>query len=232
MQIKDNVASEGVNKKLEDLAKVGESWQSMDTEFGRYYSNAENVRYPSITTVTGYLSREAIQAWRDKIGEENAERVSNEASSFGTKLHETIESYLLDGDVTLHSMQPSYPVFVAMKDEVDNIEPVLIEACLFSHEMQVAGRVDCVGYYNGKLSIIDFKSSRKTKKREWIHNYILQESAYSFAIEENTGIAITNLVTLIGCRTGVVQVFEEERLPEYKDDFLSLREEVRLDLGY
>jgi genome maintenance exonuclease 1 len=95
---------------------------------------------------------------------------------------------------------------------VDKIEKVFLQECaLYSDHLGLAGRVDCVGMYKGKLSIIDFKTSSRPKRIEWIESYFMQCAAYSIMWEERTGIPIENLVVMIAVDGGVSQVFEESR---------------------
>ena len=81
------------------------------------------------------------------------------------------------------------------------------EAPLYSHEFAIAGRVDCIAEFDGKLSIIDFKTSSKEKKEEWVEGYFVQETGYAKMYEERSGIKVEQIVTLITCQTGDTQVF-------------------------
>jgi genome maintenance exonuclease 1 len=84
------------------------------------------------------------------------------------------------------------------------------EAALYSEHLGVAGRVDCVGVFDGQNSIIDYKTAAKTKKKEWCEGYFIQETAYAIMWEERTGMPITQLVTVIAGDEGA-QVFIEHR---------------------
>jgi CRISPR/Cas system-associated exonuclease Cas4 (RecB family) len=85
------------------------------------------------------------------------------------------------------------------------------EAPLYSEHLGLAGRVDCVGVWDGKNSIIDYKTSRKLKKKEWISGYFMQCAAYAIMWEERTGMPITQLVVLIAVDDNEPQVFIEHR---------------------
>ena len=85
------------------------------------------------------------------------------------------------------------------------------EAPLYSEHLGVAGRVDCVGYFDGKLSIIDWKTSRKPKHKKWISSYFMQETFYAIAWEERTGMPITQLVTIIAVDNHEPQIFVDHR---------------------
>jgi len=204
---------------------------AVTTESGRKYRTPEGVDLPSITTVLSILSRDGIAAWRKKVGEEEANRISHRASTRGTKVHEIIEKYV-DND-------PNYrdgytPDIIASFQDVkpildNNIGDVFAqEAPLYSNHLGVAGRVDCVAMYNGKPSIIDYKTSRKPKQVKWITNYFMQEAAYAIMWEERTGMPIVQLVTIISVDNNEPQVFIEHRdnwirplqdvIKQYKDE--------------
>ena len=180
---------------------------------GRHYVDPEGNQYPSITTVLSILSREAIQKWRERVGEEEANRISRVASSRGTKIHNIIEKYIANDPEYLSGEMPhNIQTFKDIQPFVDeNLSKVYsIEAPLYSKHLGVAGRVDCVGVWNGKDSIIDWKTSRKEKKKEWISNYFMQAAAYAIMWEERTGRPIKQLVVAIAGDMGP-QIFVEDR---------------------
>ena len=180
---------------------------------GRHYVDPEGNQYPSITTVLSILSREAIQKWRERVGEEEANRISRVASSRGTKIHNIIEKYIandpeyLSGEMP-HNIQTFKDVQKVIDEGVTKVYQQ--EAPLYSKHLGVAGRVDCVGQWNGKDSIIDWKTSRKFKKKEWISGYFMQCAAYAIMWEERTGMPIKQLVVCIAGDMGH-QVFIEDR---------------------
>ena len=182
-------------------------------EKGRHYVDPEGNQYPSITTVLSILSREAIQKWRERVGEEEANRISRVASSRGTKIHHIIEKYIQnDPDYIKDEMPHNIQTFKDIQPFIDsNLSKIYsIEAPLYSKHLGVAGRVDCVGVWNGKDSIIDWKTSRKEKKKEWIKNYFMQAAAYAIMGEERTGRPIKQLVVAIAGDQGP-QIFIEDR---------------------
>jgi len=180
---------------------------------GRHYVDPDGNKYPSITTVLSILSREAIQKWRERVGEEEANRISRVASSRGTKIHNIIEKYIANDPEYLQGEMPhNIQTFKDIQPIVDqNLSKIYsIEAPLYSKHLGVAGRVDCVGVWNGKDSIIDWKTSRKEKKKEWISSYFMQAAAYAIMWEERTGRPIKQLVVAIAGDMGP-QVFIEDR---------------------
>jgi genome maintenance exonuclease 1 len=184
------------------------------TEEGRVYKTPEGLGLPSITTVLSILSRAGIAAWRKRVGEEEANRISHRASTRGTAVHEIIEKYIDNKENFRDGYTPDIvQSFLDLQPILDdNIGKVYAqEAPLYSTHLGVAGRVDCVAEFAGKLSIIDFKTSRKKKYRSNITNYFMQESAYAIMWEERTGMPITQLVTIIAVDDNPPQVFIEHR---------------------
>lgn len=183
------------------------------TDSGRVYTDPDNNFYPSITTVLSILSEEAIQAWRARVGEEEANRISTQASTRGTTVHNIIEKYIandpeyISGEMP-HNVQTFKDIQPILDDCVTKVYQQ--EAPLYSKHLGVAGRVDLVGQWKGVNSIIDWKTSRKFKKKEWISNYFMQCAAYAIMWEERTGMPIKQLVVCIAGDEGP-QVFIEDR---------------------
>ena len=187
--------------------------QAETKESGRKYLDPEGNTYPSITTVLSILSKDAIMAWRKRVGEEEANRISRIASNRGTKIHTVLEKYVDNNPDYLEGVMPhNIQTFKDIQPIVDSAlnKVYAQEVPLYSKHLGVAGRVDCVGQWNGIDSIIDWKTSRKTKKKEWISGYFMQATAYAIMWEERTGIPIKQLVVAIAGDEGP-QVFVEDR---------------------
>ena len=184
------------------------------TDTGRTYKCPDGSSFNSVTTVLKVLSEDAIQAWRRRVGEDVANKIGVRAANRGTAVHSIIERYL-DNNVEYdkHVMPDVLSTFKDVQPILDkHISEILgLEAPLYSKHLKLAGRVDCVGVFDNKLSIIDFKTSRKIKKKEWIHNYFAQASAYAIMFEERTGIPVPQLVIIIAVDNEEPQVFVEKR---------------------
>jgi CRISPR/Cas system-associated exonuclease Cas4 (RecB family) len=183
------------------------------TKKGRQYVDPDGNTYPSITTVLSILSEDSIRAWRARVGEEKANQISRIASTRGTTVHNIIEKYVANDpeyikDEMPHNVQTFKDVQKVIDEGVTKVYQQ--EAPLYSKHLGVAGRVDCVGQWNGKDSIIDWKTSRKHKKKEWISSYFMQCAAYAIMWEERTGMPIKQLVVCIAGDEGS-QVFVEDR---------------------
>lgn len=184
------------------------------TDTGRKYATPNGKKYPSVTTVLSILSEDSIRAWRARVGEEEANKISHVASTRGTAVHAIIEDYINNVEDYNKKYMPNIVAnFNTVKEVLDTrIGKVYAqEAALWSEHLGIAGRVDCVAEFDGKLSIIDFKTSKKTKKKDWINNYFIQESCYAIMWEERTGMPITQLVTIIAVDNAPPQVFIEHR---------------------
>ena len=178
---------------------------------GRKYITPDGEAYPSITTVLGVLSADSIAAWRARVGDEEANKISHRASTRGTAVHDIVEKYLDNEE--LPEVLPHITASLSnLKPSLSRIGRIFAqESPLYSKHLGVAGRVDCVGEYDGVPSIIDFKTSKKIKKKEWITSYFMQAAAYAIMWEERTGMPITNLVIIMDVDNESPQIYVEHR---------------------
>jgi len=192
----------------------------IETEGKRLYVTPEGNKYPSVTTVTGWKKREFFAEWRKKNPEE-----SKYALQRGNDFHLLIEKYLNNEQVDRHSDPKTQKLFDQAKSELHNIDKILCqEVALWSDTLKLAGRVDCIAEYEGKLSIIDFKTSTKPKRKDDIHNYFLQATAHAEMWHERTGEKINQIVILITCDDGTVQTFIEDTKSYKKDLAVAIKE--------
>lgn len=195
----------------------------VDTENGRLYQTPSGRAYPSVTSVLGILGKQHIMEWRKRVGEEEANRISGRATRRGTAVHSLCESYLRNEEVepgpfdldTFRSLQP-------LLDRIDNIH--CLETQLYSNYLQVAGTVDCIAEFDGKMSVIDFKTSTRVKSRDDIHGYFMQAAAYAVMFEELTKIPVGRLVVLMAVDDEDSLVFIEKR-DEWIGEFIKIRED-------
>ena len=177
----------------------------------RYYVTPTGEKYPSVTSVTGLLNKESIKKWRKRVGEEKANKISTQAARHGTSAHQLFEDYIRNDNFEekfKSAMPTTQQAFISVENLLNQIGTVhALEAPLYSHELQLAGRVDCIAEWEGKLSVIDFKTSAKPKNPEWITNYFIQETAYAKMFEELTGKEVEAIITLIAVSNGTSQLF-------------------------
>lgn len=179
---------------------------------GRTYTTPDGRKYPSITTVLSILSEESIAKWRARVGDEEANKIGQRAAGRGTLVHSIVERYLLNEDTT--------EFLPHIRQSLENLRPILderlgtiygLEVPLYSSHLGLAGRVDCVAEFDGVPSIVDFKTSKRVKKKEWITNYFAQMAGYAVMWEERTGIPITNTVVIMDVDDNEPLVFKEHR---------------------
>ena len=140
----------------------------------RFYVTPEGKKYPSITTVLSGRNSEGLVRWRQSVGNDVANQIMRTAAKRGTAVHELAENYLNNDELKNQEVLPLF-MFTQLKPELDNINNVVTqEAGLYSDKWGIAGRVDCIAEYDGKLTVIDFKTSTKEKKDECIENYYMQ----------------------------------------------------------
>lgn len=195
------------------------------TPTGRFYYPPTGEKYPSVTTVLSIIEKDGLEKWKKSVGEEEAAKIVTQAGIRGTEFHLIAEEYIDNKpDYAADKMPVNMFTFNQIKPLLDkHLDNIWFqEAPLYSHFIRVAGRVDLVAEWNGKLSIIDFKTSRKPKKREWITNYFMQESFYAVAFEERIGKPIKQLVTIVAVDGDDPQVFIENR-DDHIHDFIALR---------
>lgn len=220
------------NLDLVELPKI----KRINVEGKRCYvreDGTESIPYPSVTTITSSCKKlqAGLNAWKRRVGKAEAQKISTQASTRGTSVHQLIEDYCQNQDSTKDAMPNEIDMFTRLRHvadkHIDNIR--LIEGLMYSDHLQTAGTVDMVAEFDGKLSVIDWKTSSRRKTRSKIYNYFKQEAAYAVMFEEMTGLPVTQLVTVITTQEGGSQVFIEHR-DEWIGEFIKLREEYALEL--
>tara|TARA_B100000482_G_scaffold72408_1_gene51133 strand:- start:154 stop:870 length:717 start_codon:yes stop_codon:yes gene_type:complete len=194
------------------------------TDGVRLYETPEGNKYPSITTVLSVRNKKGLFEWRKRVGDDVANYVARKAANRGTSVHHMCEDYINnDFDEEKHKKKfLPYVLFNQLRESVlQKIDNIYAQECgLYSDKYKVAGRVDCIAEYDGKLSIIDFKTSSKERSDDWNESYYIQASAYAEMFEERTGITIDQVVILVVTEDGVVQEFvknKTEYLPLLSD---------------
>ena len=182
----------------------------------RFY-DVDGKNFPSVTTVLGIKKKKELQKWRDSIGENVANWEMGRAARRGKSTHKLVEQYLKGETPSERSVLP-LGMFRLMKpylDQVNNIH--MIEQIMYSKELTIAGQVDCIAEYNGKLSVIDFKTANKERQESWIGNYFEQTTAYAMMYEELFGTPIEQIVILIAGEDGSMVPYikdKKEYLPQ------------------
>lgn len=168
----------------------------------RHYVLPDGVtKLKSVTTILGEKTdKTALLEWRKKVGDAEADRISNQATRRGTSIHTIAERYVLNEENIFRDQMPvNIDSFKPIQDTLDRyVDNIFgIEMPLYSKALGCAGRTDLVAEYDGRLSIIDFKTSRRLKKEEWIENYFLQSTVYSMMFEWTYKIAVPQIAIII-----------------------------------
>ena len=202
-----------------------ESITREDTPDGRFY-NAPSGRYPSMTTVLSAdkEKQKKLEEWRNRVGHNVANDITRRAGRRGTFIHTRLEHYLQTGTTARpQAEQDNKRVGEFEKQMHDDIFRRFVnemerhmdryhanEVSLYSNLMRIAGSVDLVAPWDGKLSIIDFKTSLKPKKKEWITDYFLQTTGYAMMLDEMKGTNVEQIVILVTPNNeDICQVFVE-----------------------
>jgi genome maintenance exonuclease 1 len=186
--------------------------QATATPTGRVYETPDGKLYPSVTTVLAQHGKDGILEWRKRVGEQEADKISRQSATRGTKFHNMAEKYLKNEKHDEKFSLLDREMFEIAKPVLHNIDNIrALEVPLYSHHLRLAGRVDCIAEYKGKLSIIDFKTSRREKTEDYIQSYYMQATAYAIMFEERTKIPISNLTIIIAVDDGFIQVFQSKR---------------------
>lgn len=192
--------------KLDSVSNLSESVIATETDGKRQYTIKGVSSYPSVTTVTGFKKRKFFAEWR-KNNPKEAKRVTKRGNNF----HSVIENYLNNLGAPSKDDLANYHLFVNFQDLLNNIDNIhLLESPLYSDLLKLAGRVDCIAEYNGKLSVIDFKTCSREKYKSDIEEYFMQATAYSIMFKEHTGISIKNIAILMSCDDGTIHCYEED----------------------
>lgn len=172
--------------------------ERVDTDNGRFYKAPNGNLYSSVTTVLSKMNKGKIVEWRRRVGEEEANRISKHASSRGTRIHKLCEDYILGkpqeklNPFQKHLFEQIRP---ALDSSVNNV--YCLENKLYSDKLRLAGTVDLISEYNGELTVIDFKTSSKLKREEYIQNYFFQTTCYSLMFQELTGLTAKQIAVII-----------------------------------
>jgi len=186
----------------------------------RLYNLPNGDWVPSITSVTSFYNKQVFVEWRKRVGVEEADRITRQATARGTDFHQICQDYLENRELNMDDYQlPTQFMFHHAKPYLNKINNIhAIERTLYSEYLGLAGRVDCIAEYEGELAVIDFKTSTKIKPEKWIENYFVQEMFYASAYYELTGIPIKKLITLMVTPGGEVKVFDKRN----KNDYIKL----------
>ncbi len=182
----------------------------------RQYTGDDNQPVPSVTTILSATGdKSALIAWRKRVGDAEATRISTEAAGLGTKVHNALEKFILGEEWNTFGNNHVSVLAESMTSEMINnglnkIDELWgVEVALLAKGLY-AGTSDAIGVYEGQDAIIDFKTAKKMKKREWIEDYFLQGCAYALAHNEMFDTDIKKVVILMVDRESKFKEFSIE----------------------
>ena len=218
-----------INKQFELCLSDLQRLPRRNVNGSRLYETPDGSFYPSVTTITCQMNKKAIQEWRARVGEKKANEITKVAAARGTSVHKLCEHYILGTMDDVKIMPSNREMFTSMANHLaEKVGKVYaVEGFLYSDFLRSAGQVDMIAEYNGVLSVVDFKTSKKKKNPDWIENYFVQEAAYSFMFEERTQLQVGQLVTVIGVdgeEEPQVFIKNTKERNQYLLKFLELRE--------
>ena len=211
---------------LTDLENI--KLKTINHEGKRYYLGEDDMKYPSVTTVVGLHSKKQIKLWRERVGEKEANKITTRATKRGTSFHHHVEDYLRkEKDFIEFDNILQEQMFKSVQPMLDEIIPIALEAPLYSHALQMAGRVDCIGIAHDQLAIIDFKSSSKPKQEYMAKPWYLQMTAYAIMVEELTGQPIKEICAIVAVEgLNTFQLFVSDPT-KHVDELYGLRKQYR-----
>lgn len=211
-----------VDYKIGDVGKA----VSEETELGRLYS-IDGKNYPSITTIMSWYKKPVIDKWKKNVGADLSSKILKRTSDRGTKLHSICENYISNKSIDEEfELLPKniQKMFMSIKKYIDQyVDNVYCqEKSLYSTYLRTAGKVDCVAEFDGKKSVIDFKTSDRRKTKAMIDSYFMQAACYAVMFEELTGIGIPRIVVIIANENDKPSIFVEKR-DAYIYQFIKVR---------
>ena len=201
----------------------------------RYYVTPDGNKYPSVTSVTGMLNAKWIKKWRQNVGEEKANKISRQAAGRGSRYHYLQEDFINNKDIS-EQLSKATPLDLMMFNQTKSLteqigDIYMLEGALYSDDLCMAGRVDCIAEWGGKVSVIDFKTSTKAKSPSKIKNYFMQETACAKMFEERYQVPVERIVTIVSVEeTGTAQLFVENPA-SWIDQLLGLRSQYKTEYG-
>jgi genome maintenance exonuclease 1 len=195
----------------------------------RHYEINGNEKLPSVTTILKATEpdekRESLQAWRDRVGDENATRIVDESAARGTAMHKILEKYILEQgylDLTNVGKEAHNMAMQVIQNGLSNITEFYGSECTLYYPGLYAGQTDLIATHKGDMAVIDFKQTNKPKTREWIEDYCLQLAAYGMAHDFVYKTAITKAVIMMCSKDNFYQEFviAGEEYRKYKHEWL------------
>lgn len=173
--------------------------------------------YAGVTKVLDKTSDKTfLEEWRARVGEDEANRIIKESQDIGNSLDGLIlESFKEGFNEDDYLGERGFFLFKQLSNSLRKIKPIALQLKIWSEKYKIMGYLDCLGYYNGELSLIDFKNSRRRKLSDHYHNYLLQCTMYCIILKVLLNIEVKQIVLLIGVRDSASPQIVIERTKDY-----------------
>ena len=214
--------------KWNKLYKYPSSSRSL-VEGNRHY-DVSNEILPSVTTILQATQsdekRASLAKWRQKVGENEAEKIRDEAATRGTAMHEFLEMHLRGNkllDLSDEGLAARNMARIIIEQGLKDAEEIWGSEVTLFYPGLYAGQTDLCGIYSGRESIVDFKQTNKPKRIEWVEDYFLQLAAYAMAHDQIYGTCVDQGVILMCSKDGFFQKFTStgKEFTRFKHKFLS-----------
>lgn len=189
--------------------------KQINSPTGRRYETPTGLSYPSVTTVLGAMKdMTGLNQWKNRVGHAEANKIMRRAGSQGTAMHDMCERYLLNQPINMGNNFVANQQFEAIKGILDEHVTTVFgtEFPLYSHRLKTAGTCDFFCEWDGKKTVLDFKTSIKTKREEWITDYFVQATVYAMCLYEIYGVKIDQIAILISVEHDQPQLFVKDPL--------------------
>ena len=208
--------------------------QQVNSKSGRTYKVPSGEKYPSVSTVLSINQGEWLQEWKDRVGEEVANKISKAATDRGSRVHEACEDFLYGRDTTWkmaeNESKRMYENFLPILENVKIIRG--LETQMYSDKLRVAGTCDLITEEkDGSVVMRDWKTASRPKSREDIPNYFMQMSAYSYMVFEHTGILIKKIAVHLTTPDDGLFTYEE-KVSDWLPEFIKVRNRFKLERNY
>jgi len=181
----------------------------------RYYKTPQGNCYKSVTTKLAEGPHPELDRWKERVGQVEADRISNQAATRGEALHRIAEKYLKNQtDYSKGEMPNNLALFQSIKPYLDKKINLIYatETAVYSDTLKVAGTTDMFCQWDSINTISDWKTSTRPKKEKWIEDYFIQTTVYALAIEElKPGLIIPQIAIIIAVENEEPQIFVKRK---------------------
>lgn len=184
----------------------------------RNFQGEPQARYPGVTRVlSATKDMTGLDEWRARVGEAEADRIVEESRAIGSSLDTLFNDSLTYSDFNIENFrdQPGFRLWNQLSSSIFKITPIAVQMKVWSDSLGIMGYLDCLGFYNGKLSLIDCKNAKREKTEEHLYDYYLQCTAYSMCLYEMLGLPVKQIVVMVARRDSPIPQISVKNTKDY-----------------